>query len=54
MNLGELKKVVWRTCAELHRKLNIEGASAKRKQDLIFEILEARHTVMVRFIDQEF
>lgn len=42
MNLGELKKSSMADLCRIAQELNIEGASAKRKQDLIFEILEAQ------------
>jgi transcription termination factor Rho len=45
MNLTELKQKNIIELTEVADSLNIEGASTKRKQDLIFEILEAQaHT----------
>jgi len=42
MNLGELKKASITELTQIATDLNIEAASSKRKQDLIFAILEAQ------------
>jgi transcription termination factor Rho len=42
MNLAELKKATITDLNRIAQEFNIEGASSKRKQDLIFEILEAQ------------
>ena len=42
MNLAELKKAGITDLTQIATDLNIEGASSKRKQDLIFAILEAQ------------
>ena len=42
MNLADLKKSSIAELTRIAQELNIEGASAKRKQDLIFAILEAQ------------
>ncbi len=42
MNLADLKKAEITELAKIGEDFNIEGASSKRKQDLIFAILEAQ------------
>jgi len=42
MNLAELKKASITELTRIATDLNIEGASSKRKQDLIFAVLEAQ------------
>ncbi len=42
MNLGELKRKNIQDLSKIANDFNIEGASSKRRQDLIFEILQAQ------------
>lgn len=42
MNLGELKRLNIQDLTKIANDFNIEGSSSKRRQDLIFEILQAQ------------
>jgi transcription termination factor Rho len=42
MNIVELKEMTISELSEVAKKLNVNGASGLRKQELIFKILEAQ------------
>jgi transcription termination factor Rho len=42
MNIAELKEMTISELSEVARKLNVNGTSGLRKQELIFKILEAQ------------